>query len=115
MKEETLQGEPGLVRTGIEGLDDILGGGLTPNRLYLVEGDPGSGKTTLGLQALLAAERRGENGMYVSLSETREELLDVARSHGWSVDGVSITELGPVEGSLAGDEENTMFHPSELE
>src|SRR5262245_28764365 len=98
MKEGAQIIEPGLGRTGIEGLDDVLGGGLTANRLYLVEGDPGSGKTTLGLQALLAAERRGEKGMYVSLSETREELLAVARSHGWSLEGVSITELGPAEG-----------------
>lgn len=107
--------EPGLVATGIEGLDDILGGGLTPHRMYLVEGDPGAGKTTLSLQLLLAGEKRGEKGLYVSLSETREELLAVARSHGWSLDGLSITELAPSEGSLAPDEENTMFHPSELE
>src|SRR3954449_666494 len=103
------------ISTGIQGLDDILGGGLTPNRLYLVEGDPGAGKTTLGLQLLLAGAKRGENGMYVSLSETREELLAVARSHGWSLDGVSITELAPSEDSLAPDAENTMFHPSEME
>lgn len=105
--------EPALVSTGADGLDDVLGGGLTPHRLYLVEGDPGAGKTTLGLQVLLAGQRRGEQGMYVSLSETREELLAVARSHGWSLEGVSITELGPAEGSL--EDENTMFHPSELE
>ncbi len=105
----------GLVRTGVEGLDDVLGGGLTPNRLYLVEGDPGAGKTTLGLQLLLAAKARGEQGMYVSLSETREELGAVAQSHGWSLDGVSITELSPSEESLSPEAENTMFHPSELE
>ncbi len=109
------EGEPGLVRTGIGGLDDVLGGGLTPNRLYLIEGDPGAGKTTLGLQVLLAGKERGESGMYVSLSETREELGAVARSHGWSLDGVSITELAPSEESLSPEAENTMFHPSELE
>src|SRR5690349_18212652 len=93
MKTTGQEGEPTLVATGIEGLDDILGGGLTANRLYLVEGDPGAGKTTLGLQILLAGEQRGEKGMYVSLSETREELLAVGRSHGWSLGGLSITEL----------------------
>jgi len=115
MTEKGQEGESTLVATGIDGLDDILGGGLTPNRLYLVEGDPGAGKTTLGLQFLLAGGKRGEKGMYVSLSETREELLAVARSHGWSLAGVSITELAPTEDSLAADAENTMFHPSEME
>ncbi len=107
--------EPGLVKTGIDGLDDVLGGGLTPDRLYLVEGDPGAGKTTLGLQLLLAGKARGERGMYVSLSETKEELGAVARSHGWSLDGVSVTELAPSEDSLSPEAENTMFYPSELE
>src|SRR3954469_21896993 len=102
-------GGPGLVATGISGLDDVLGGGLTPDRLYLVEGDPGAGKTTLGLQLLLAGKGRGEQGMYVSLSETREELGAVARSHGWSLEGVSVMELTPSEDSLAPDAENTMF------
>jgi circadian clock protein KaiC len=97
MSEQGQEGEPGLVKTGIDGLDDILGGGLTLNRLYLVEGDPGAGKTTLGLQLLLAGRGRGEKGVYVSLSETREELHAVARSHGWSLDGVSVTELAPPE------------------
>lgn len=104
-----------LVSTGIEGLDDILGGGLTAHRLYLVEGDPGAGKTTLGMQLLLAAEQRGEKGMYVSLSETREELLAVAESHGWTLGTLSISELTPPEDTLSVDEENTMFHPSEME
>src|SRR5947209_19206462 len=115
MSEQPEDGAAGLLPTGIAGLDDILGGGLTPNRLYLVEGDPGAGKTTLGLQLLLAGAARGEKGMYVSLSETREELRAVARSHGWSLDGVSITELAPSKDSLSPDAENTMSHPSELE
>jgi circadian clock protein KaiC len=106
---------PELVTTGVHGLDDILGGGLTANRLYLVEGDPGAGKTTLGLQFLLAGVERGEAGVYVTLSETKDELEAVARSHGWSLDGVTITELAPAEESLSGDAENTLFHPSELE
>jgi circadian clock protein KaiC len=104
-----------LAETGIVGLDDILGGGLTANRLYLVEGDPGTGKTTLGLRFLMTGVAQGEPCVYVSLSETRDELGVVAQSHGWSLDGVTITELAPTEEALTADAENTMFHPSELE
>src|SRR5690606_39817111 len=71
------------VSTGIKGLDHILGGGFTPNRLYLLEGEPGSGKTTMGLQFLLAGVQAGETVLYVTLSETRDELLETAGSHGW--------------------------------
>jgi circadian clock protein KaiC len=104
-----------LASTGIEGLDAILGGGLTPYRLYLVEGSPGSGKTTLALQFLRAGAARGERVLYVSLSETKEELLAVAASHGWDLEGVSVRELIPSEDSLRPDEQYTMFHPSEVE
>src|SRR4051794_28285896 len=82
-----------LVTTGIPGLDDILVGGLTPNRIYLIEGNPGSGKTTLALRWLLEGERLGEKGIYVTLSETKMELADVAKSHGWSIAGISVLEL----------------------
>lgn len=115
MTRGTTKHEPELVLTGVKGLDDILGGGLTANRLYLVEGDPGTGKTTLGLEFLLEGIRQGESGVYVTLSETRDELEAVARSHGWSLDGITVTELAPTEETLAADLENTMFHPSELE
>jgi circadian clock protein KaiC len=101
--------------TGIAGLDDVLGGGFTPNRLYLVEGVPGSGKTTLAMQFLLEGVRRGEPVLYVTLSETEEELRAVAASHGWSLDNVNIRELVPTEQSLLPDEQYTMFHPSEVE
>jgi circadian clock protein KaiC len=84
-----------LVATGVTGFDDVLGGGLTPNRLYLVEGDPGSGKTTLALQFLLEGAKGGERGLYVTLSETKEELEGVARSHGWSLDAFDVCELIP--------------------
>src|SRR6188768_3342799 len=101
--------------TGIEGLDEILGGGFTPHRMYLIEGVPGSGKTTMALQFLLAGVRNGESVLYVTLSETEEELRDVAKSHGWTLDGITVRELVPSEESLRSDDQYTMFHPSEVE
>jgi circadian clock protein KaiC len=101
--------------TGISGLDDILGGGLTPNRLYLIEGMPGSGKTTLAFQFLLEGARRGERVLYVTLSETEEEIRSVAASHGWSLDQIAIRELVPTENSLEEGAQYTVFHPSEVE
>ena len=71
--------------TGIAGLDDILGGGLPPDRLYLIQGEPVTGKTTLALQFLLEGVRRGEKVLFITLSETQDELAAVARSHGWSL------------------------------
>jgi len=101
--------------TGIAGLDDVLCGGLTPHRLYLVEGVPGSGKTTLALQFLLEGVRLGEPVLYITLSETEEEILAVSASHAWSLDGITIRELVPSEQSLQPDDQYTMFHPSEVE
>ncbi len=101
--------------TGIEGLDDILGGGFPKNRLYLVQGDPGVGKTTLGLQYLLEGVRQGEQGLYITLSETKDELLEAAHSHGWSLDGFAVMELSAIEGELLQDAQNTLFKPSEVE
>ena len=101
--------------TGIEGLDNILCGGFTPNRLYLIEGVPGSGKTTLAMQYLLEGARNGEPVLYVTLSETEEELRAMADTHGWSLDGVTIRELVPPEESLQPAEQYTMFHPAEVE
>ncbi len=106
---------PALVSTGIPGLDDVLRGGLTPARIYLVEGAPGAGKTTLALQFLLEGLRRGESTLYVTLSESRDELIAVAASHGWNVDGLNIFETAPPEESLSPEQQLTMFHPSELE
>ena len=101
--------------TGIRGLDDVLGGGLTPNRLYLLEGMPGSGKTTLAFQFLMEGVRQGENVLYVTLSETEEEIRAVAQTHGWSLDGIAVRELVPTQENLEPDEQYTMFHPSEVE
>ncbi len=101
--------------TGIEGLDRVLLGGLPRNRFYLVQGDPGVGKTTLGLQFLLEGVKSGEKGLYITLSETREELLGVAHSHDWSLDALAIFELSAIEETLSTDSQNTLFHPSEVE
>ncbi|RZA32384.1 MAG: circadian clock protein KaiC [Lysobacteraceae bacterium] len=102
------------VSTGIAGLDDILGGGLTPQRVYLVEGSPGAGKTTLGLQFLLEGLAASEKGLYITLSETTDELKAVAASHGWNIDALSIFELaGDTELDL--DAQQSVFHPSEVE
>jgi len=81
--------------TGIAGLDEILCGGLTPDRVYLVEGVPGSGKTTLALQFLLEGVRRGERVLYVTLSETESELQGIAQSHGWSLEGIDASSRLP--------------------
>ena len=107
---------PSLARAsmGAPGLDEILGGGLPTNHLYLIDGEPGTGKTTLALQFLLAGAARGERGLYVTLSETREELSQVAASHGWSLDGVDVYELSEEQGA-AMDEGYTIFHPAEVE
>jgi circadian clock protein KaiC len=100
--------------TGVEGLDEILGGGLPTNHLYLLEGEPGTGKTTLALQFLLAGRAHGARGLYVTLSETRAELAQVAGSHGWTLDTVDIFELAADDTGLT-EEGYTLFHPAEIE
>lgn len=101
--------------TGIVGLDYILRGGLPKDRLHLIEGSPGTGKTTLGLQFLLEGARLGESGLYVTLSESREELDAVAKSHGWSLDGITVQDLTQSGDSLTDNSHYTVFHPSEVE
>ncbi|HSW19924.1 MAG TPA: ATPase domain-containing protein [Ramlibacter sp.] len=107
--------EAHLLSTGIAGLDVILGGGLTPHRIYLVEGEPGAGKTTTGLQFLQEGVQHGEPVVYITLAESREELAAVAASHGWTLDGIHVHEVLPNEDMLAPEEQYSMFHPSEVE
>lgn len=102
------------VSTGIEGLDDVLGGGLPASRMYLIEGAPGTGKTTLGMQFLLQGRAAGERGLYITLSETRDELQTVAESHGWSLDGIEIFELSR-EDEFAPGSEQSVLYPAEIE
>ena len=103
------------VSSGVPGLDDVLGGGWRRSRMYLVEGTPGAGKTTLALQFLREGVERGESVLYVTLSESERELRSVAESHGWDLAGLSIREMLPSQESLQPDEQYTMFHPSEVE
>jgi circadian clock protein KaiC len=103
-----------LVRTGISGLDKILNGGLPRNHIYLIDGEPGAGKTTLAIQFLLEGVAQGEQGLFVTLSETKAELEQVASSHGWSLDGIEIFELSPDQAEMA-EEGYTLFHPAEVE
>jgi circadian clock protein KaiC len=124
VKRESIQKSAATVSTnladercpsGVEGLDDILAGGLPRDCFYLVQGDPGSGKTTLALQFLLEGVRRGEKVFYITLSETKRELLKGARSHGWSLDKIPVLDLSAVENLLRPEAQTTVFHPSEVE
>src|SRR4051812_43749074 len=101
-------------RTGVEGLDDVLAGGFPRNRIYLVQGDPGVGKTTLALSFLLEGTRQGETCLYVTLSETQDEIEAVAASHGWDLSKLLIHELSAADQNEASGE-NTLFDPSEIE
>lgn len=118
MPQKTAASSNGLVSTGIEGLDNILDGGFTPDRLYLFSGNPGSGKTTLGLQLLIAGAARGHRGLYITLSESAEEIKESALTHDWDIDAMSeleICEVIPAEDILDQDTQFTIFHPSEVE
>src|SRR6476660_5831972 len=103
-----------LLSSGVAGLDDILAGGLPARRLYLLDGAPGTGKTTLALQFLLAGVSNCERGLHVTLAESEEELGQGVASHGWSLDGIDVVEL-PTEDPETGSEGYTIFHPAEVE
>lgn len=107
--------DPIRMTMGVLGLDDILSGGLPAKRLYLIEGEPGTGKTTIALQFLMEGARLGESGLYITLSETKEELEAVAASHGWSLEGFTVYEMVPAEDTLKPESQYTIFHPSEIE
>jgi circadian clock protein KaiC len=104
-----------LTTTGVAGLDHILGGGFPAKRVFLIEGQPGTGKTTLALQFLREGVRRGETTLYITLAETRHELEAVADSHGWDLDGIEVVELSPPDEVLNPDAKYTVFHPSDVE
>ena len=99
----------------MSGFDEVLYGGFIPHRLYLLDGNPGAGKTTLSLQFLLEGVKAGEKCLYITLSETREELIAGAKSHGWSLDGIEIVELIAEEKDLDSEAQVTMYPPSEVE
>ena len=100
--------------SGIRGLDELLAGGFPKGRLHLIEGSTGTGKTTLGLQFLVEGVKRGEKGMYIALSETKQELLAVAESHGWSLEGIDLYEYSAAQ-QLRSDAEQTIISPAEIE
>ncbi|MBV9180894.1 MAG: AAA family ATPase, partial [Acidobacteria bacterium] len=109
-KSETIRSS-----SGCSGLDDVLGGGFPSGHVYLVEGEPGTGKTTLALQFATAGLANGEKVLYVTLSESREDLLMVAANHGLDMDGLNLLELKPSEEDLTPEGQYTVFHPAEVE
>ena len=102
-------------RTGISGLDDVLGGGLERGRVFLLEGSPGSGKTTIGTQFLIEGAKAGERCLYVTLSETEDELRSGARAHGWDLSGIEVFELVPPEALLDEEQQQSLLYSSDLE
>ncbi len=104
-----------MASTGIRGLDNILSGGLARGRVYLIEGSPGTGKTTVATQFLREGAARGERTLYITLSETEDELRESARSHGWELEGIEIYELVPPENLLDEDQQQSLLYSSDLE
>src|SRR5215203_4284255 len=103
------------VPTGVSGLDHVLKGGFRRKGFYLLQGDPGSGKTTVALQYVLNRLKAGEPSLYITLTESREDLENAARSHGWSLDALEVCDLTKSAANLAGEPESSVFHPSETE
>jgi circadian clock protein KaiC len=106
---------PARASTGIPGLDEVLRGGLPRDHIYLLQGDPGAGKTTIGIQFLLEGKKRGEKCLYIALSETLTEIQTVVHSHGWDLQGIDVIELSALDQSTGMESENTLFQPSEVE
>src|SRR3954463_14053804 len=100
---------------GIDGLDDVTAGGLTRGRLFLLEGSPGTGKTTIATQFLMTGSAAGESSLYITLSETEDELRAGAASHGWSLDGIDIFELVPPESLLDDEQQQSLLYSADLE
>src|SRR3569623_3246215 len=101
--------------SGIEGLDDILAGGYTRGRIHVLEGNPGTGKTTVAMQFLMEGAREGERGLYITLSEGENELRDSSASHGWAIDPlVTIFELVPPETLLDESQRQSLLYSSAL-
>jgi circadian clock protein KaiC len=106
---------PAFAATGVEGMDDVLQGGLARDRVFLLEGNPGTGKTTIALQFLMEGRREGERGLYIALSESADEFRASAKSHGWSLEGVELFELLPPESLLDEDQQQSLLYSSDLE
>ena len=107
--------EDQVISTGIAGLDNVLNGGFPRGHFFLVQGEPGAGKTTLGLQFLMAGTGNGESVLYVTMSESEREIRKIARSHLWSLDGITIYEFVPTEDSLRPEDQYSAFHPADVE
>jgi circadian clock protein KaiC len=113
---EVKNNNPQNARTGVSGLDDILAGGLAPGHVFLPEGNPGSGKTTIAIRFLIEGAKAGEHGLYITLSETEEELRAGAASHGWTIDGnIDIFEVAPPESLLDEEQQQSLLYSSDLE
>ncbi|MES2526987.1 MAG: ATPase domain-containing protein [Bdellovibrionota bacterium] len=115
MKKSTSETLTERIPTGIAGLDEIIGGGIPKHRLFVIEGEPGSGKTTMALQFLLEGAKRGEKSLYITFSETEDELNAVAESHHWNLKKIELIDLSAIERQLSPESHTTLFHPSELE
>ncbi|MDX1584406.1 MAG: ATPase domain-containing protein, partial [Thermoanaerobaculia bacterium] len=111
----TSQDITNLIPTGVPGLDEVVGGGLPKNYVYLIQGDPGSGKTTMAMQFLLEGAEQGEKTLYLTLSESAQELTEVARSHGWDLGDIELFEPPLSKNPLLPNDRNTLFHTSEIE
>ena len=107
--------ESHLISTGIVGLDEVLCGSIIDAGFYLLQGDPGSGKTTVALQYLFHRAAQGEAGLYISLTESRNDLIRTCRAHGWDLDAIHVSDLTRSAANLKSENQYSVFHPSEVE